>query len=480
MTSLLSLCDELLHEVFTFVNFPDLFRLAATCRTFKAYIKGNKLLWKDMYLQNFDEPPAWTEVDWELRLKDITHLQNILMSENEDVKRRNLRLVVQSIVDLLHHANKIQAQSRNIRFLQEQFENPLNRNVFLSSSGLYGYAADGTKRAGTEEQRAAPTAAERQLSAKLHAYFGTSYEIFGRTRSTAAHPYARSKVYDLRNYNNRNSWGPYLDDLSFRPDWEKIESIMIDLGFNMRNFIDSLDHGKGGDGDMYGTPFFGITPQSYVPIQEFVCPGVKALVESGSWKARNRQVKVMTQQPSIPLEARDPYGVSGTWRRIVCFLDYNDLYAFNFLSPDPTPGEMREPITTQEAIRLITMKIKVNKISDPGEGDRKDMPVVHFTGMSRSMHASWDPNANSKITGSVRMTQNGDVRWVTLSIFHGETRWRSECIQLGGIRSARGVIGTWFDKNYDPNGPAGPTAFWKVCEEDQGHVWEDEIDSVEG
>jgi hypothetical protein len=29
------------------------------------------------------------------------------------------------------------------------------------------------------------------------------------------------------------------------------------------------------------------------------------------------------------------------------------------------------------------------------------------------------------------------------------------------VRSERGVIGTWFDKDFDPHGPAGPTAFWK-------------------
>lgn len=49
MTSLLSLCDELLHEVFTLVNPADLAGLARTCRTFNAYIKGNKILWKDAY-----------------------------------------------------------------------------------------------------------------------------------------------------------------------------------------------------------------------------------------------------------------------------------------------------------------------------------------------------------------------------------------------------------------------------------------------
>ena len=50
---------------------------------------------------------------------------------------------------------------------------------------------------------------------------------------------------------------------------------------------------------------------------------------------------------------------------------------------------------------------------------------------------------------------------------------------MGGIRSARGVLGFWFDKyvsiylsalrtaaerrssDFDEHGPAGPTAFWK-------------------
>jgi len=27
-----------------------------------------------------------------------------------------------------------------------------------------------------------------------------------------------------------------------------------------------------------------------------------------------------------------------------------------------------------------------------------------------------------------------------------EERWRSEGIQIGGVRSARGVLGYWFDK----------------------------------
>jgi hypothetical protein len=48
--------------------------------------------------------------------------------------------------------------------------------------------------------------------------------------------------------------------------------------------------------------------------------------------------------------------------------------------------------------------------------------------------------------GTVRQTPEGQIRWTTFSIFHGEERWRSEGIQVGGLRSARGVLGNWFDK----------------------------------
>jgi hypothetical protein len=52
-------------------------------------------------------------------------------------------------------------------------------------------------------------------------------------------------------------------------------------------------------------------------------------------------------EPSI--DSLDPYGVTGTWMRIVCFLDYNDLYAFNF-SSRIADHEPREPIDTEEGI----------------------------------------------------------------------------------------------------------------------------------
>lgn len=66
-----------------------------------------------------------------------------------------------------------------------------------------------------------------------------------------------------------------------------------------------------------------------------------------------------------------------------------------------------------------------------------------------------------------------------------EERWKSEGVQIGGIGSGRGVFGHWFDKyvpllfltpesqirklifrrNLSDEGPAGPTAFWKISNE---------------
>lgn len=55
----------------------------------------------------------------------------------------------------------------------------------------------------------------------------------------------------------------------------------------------------------------------------------------------------------------------------------------------------------QEAIRLITMKLRVDRIEAPGPMDGKALPVVHFTGTSRSMHQAHDPNANSRLYGEL-------------------------------------------------------------------------------
>lgn len=92
------------------------------------------------------------------------------------------------------------------------------------------------------------------------------------------------------------------------------------------------------------------------------------------------------------------------------------------------------------------MRIRVSKVEPAGPGDHPDHPVTYFTGFSRALDGTWDDNADATIRGTVRMTPEGEVRWTSYSVFLGEERWKSEGVQVGGIKSARGVVGTWFDK----------------------------------
>ena len=80
------------------------------------------------------------------------------------------------------------------------------------------------------------------------------------------------------------------------------------------------------------------------------------------------------------------------------FADYSDFSNFNFEEAVPS-GEARAPLDKEEAVRLITMKLRVMKIEPPGEDDGKAFPVVFFTGSSRSIQPGWEQNANFNIRG---------------------------------------------------------------------------------
>lgn len=307
----------------------------------------------------------------------------------------------------------------------------------------------------------------RQQSAKLHALFGnpilnlstttTSSASTSRVlRSSRVYPFACAKVYDLREYTTGSEWGPFLADGSGRVDWEKVEAIQVVLRTNLRS--KKLERSPAFSQLWSDRPFAGSWPGSWQisrRLSRMTCPHAMqeeeeengpAALESGSPEREEEEKdgnerEAKDKGKSKKLE--DPYGVTGIWMRVVCFLDYNDFYQHNFPVGDTTPDDApRRPLDIGEATRLVMMKIKAASV----EQDDQTHPVVHFRGTSRAIDHSWDDNANSDIRGTVRMTPEGEVRWTTFSIFDGQERWRSEGVQVGGVGSARGVVGNWFDK----------------------------------
>lgn len=136
----------------------------------------------------------------------------------------------------------------------------------------------------------AATQLEKQLSAKLHCHYGVP--VISMPQSPAkTHSWARSKVYDLRNYDEGTEWGPFLPDGSGRVDWEKMEAILILLGYNISILADDVDVSLSA---IWRVKWRGAVPYSGLH-------HTKPTINEGL---------------DLSLDMRDPYGVSGTWLRV--------------------------------------------------------------------------------------------------------------------------------------------------------------------
>ncbi|KAK0671141.1 hypothetical protein QBC41DRAFT_316471 [Cercophora samala] len=367
------------------------------------------------------------------------------------------------------------------------YQSSIFKRIHKRPQGHFGHVSPKTVRRPVGEEVDEEERERRRMSAHLHCLLGiqdllrdvTSGSSLKKwTLAERAYATACAKVYDIREYKREETaWGPFYTPGDgekkekkkggLRVDWEKAEAIMIVLGTNLRAkglaFFDAVEH-------VWGKRFGGVWEGSYIP---WVPESALANLEKKKMEEEeNADEDEEEREKRLELEElarRDPYGVKGTWLRVVCFLDYTDFFHFNFHNhgaDGQAADAPREPLSTGEAVRLILMKVHVTKIepADPEAGDHEDWPVVHFEGQSRALDWSWDGNADSDLKGTVRMTKEGEVRWTTYSIYDGEERWKSEGFQLGGRKSARGVIGNWFDKDYNEHGPCGPTAFWKVSD----------------
>lgn len=318
MATLLALPPEVLHNVLRAVDPKDLATLPRCCRVLRAFISGNRQLFKELYLQRLasptdqellyqltvgqDEPPRGikgAEPDWEEGLHKLVRLHTILASYPDERKglttaacngssdadilrhKTHFRFAAQTVTEFLQTAAPSES-SLNIDLLTRISEDERNRDFLFCNSELF------QRSRGTH---CAEPSTERQLSAKLHCLYGVPIEATGRTRSSRTYPYASSKVYDLRNYTRNTIWGPYLDDGSLHVDWEKVEAIMVVIGHNLRILSERTRNGI--YESIWSKPFVGAVPSSYVSLSV-----------------------PREDETTPPPEERDPFGVTGTYMRV--------------------------------------------------------------------------------------------------------------------------------------------------------------------
>jgi len=466
MANLIALPNEILHHIFKHVDPTDLAHLSCSCKFLSTNIASDGQLYKAVYFHILDKPPQdqIEEIDYEKRIKDLARYRHILNSPASVAeKAKHLAFIADYTTALLRTASGAHS-SINIALLKSLISSSRastsNLEAFLSQSVTYNRASLSPHSA-THSHQPLPSYALRQASAKLHVLYGKPILLPRRTHFNTPYPYAVSMVYDLRNYTEATLWGPYMGDGQATADWEKLEAVMLVLDHNVESFRASIGEQMLPRGLVWKEGWRGAQPYSYRSVDiagedsddEEQVVEVEEGDEGEEGEEKEKDV------------VEDPYNITGTWMRVVCFLDFHDLFAYNFTSPTMPAGTPRPALQTTEAIRLITMELKATHSESPGPNDGQEHPVVYFEGVSRSLHSAFDANANSNIRGNVRMTKEGEVRWQSISVYNGEERWRSEGIQIGGIQSARGVLGHWFDKDHDIHGPAGPTAFYKVSDQ---------------
>ena len=217
-----------------------------------------------------------------------------------------------------------------------------------------------------------------------------------KDKSVRMDKHARSLVYDLRRYTEESFWGPFRPDGSQRVDWERLEAIMLVIQYNLRQFYERTSKRFP---LLWHNPWAGIAPRSFVsPVDWRTRKRERDAIakEAGEEKSEEELAEEAHEEE---MRTKDPYNITGTWMRVVCFLDYSDLHAYNFPRENPPDDEPREPLEQEEAIRLITMKLRATRIEPGGPKQAPGSVVTYFEGTSRSMHVGWDPNANSGIRG---------------------------------------------------------------------------------
>lgn len=182
-----------------------------------------------------------------------------------------------------------------------------------------------------------------------------------------------------------------------------------------------------------------------------------------AWANRPRQgegSEGSTKSKQGEVEGWDWAGVSGIWKRCICWLDYRDLLVHN-LAPEKF---LEDGI--QEACRVIPLSIRITGYSEspiPPGSTTSPLPTIHVEGESIGSDRSIDDLR--KVTGTVSIITDGAIRWQMVSTVAGssEPEWSSEAIQIGGPGAAVGFLGMWTGAMHERPDPLGPFWAWKVA-----------------
>lgn len=144
------------------------------------------------------------------------------------------------------------------------------------------------------------------------------------------------------------------------------------------------------------------------------------------------------------LDAKDPYGISGTWDRIVAYIDYSVFNFHNNRALDSGLDATMAPFGANEQLILIRMHLLVTEVVPEDKCPAGQSRLVRFRGVT--FMQGMDPEqGRGRLCGDVYTTSEGEIRWSGTTTLDDGQMWASDSLQIGPAQSQRGTIGLWYD-----------------------------------
>ncbi|KAF9015455.1 hypothetical protein BDQ17DRAFT_1269290 [Cyathus striatus] len=435
-TTIFSIPVELAQRILTFCHPWDVasFSRSSHLAYNLVYHPTDQYLWRQLFLAYpFDNPLKLLEyrrkanlrcptvLNWKTNL--ISRLRAQLIASNPSSSESDILSAITLFISIVHSvAPPFESKSS----VDDSYDLQWLITVFRTSR-ILDHSFSSTE----------VTRLQSQLRSYLALSLDDNRDLKTRNRLKERRNKSRGFVYDLRNYNSENNWGPYFSDGNI--NWVHVEHLINVVLMN----LDELP---------------------------------------GAWTNTRPPLGLSATRPySAPgsYQAHDWAGVEGTWRRYVCFMDYRDLFAFNYsdLADGPRHPRFFEDPRFREATRLIEVKLRLlptaqrtrfyNQIID-GESPLAELyPPLYFVGSSKGVNGN-----EAVVEGFVQMAKDGKPRWQFMSIYDNSPQWSSNGVQIGEVGSGMGVVGVWTTTIHDQGDPVGPFWLWKVEDDSPEHVME--------
>lgn len=406
---ILSIPAEVLELILLLCDPLELAALAQTGRLFRELVYGDKQqhIWRSLYLSYpLDDPRLC-----------VDHLDRPVVGES-------------GIFDWKTELQRIVCVQTSLQKSEERPNHPGEAEVIfttlLTISGHYlrsDYRCDPSTSSNIQllQQLATPLILHRQwilneyeiqLLTRLHTILG--FAVDGNSLPALAQ--SRAYIYNLERYNNENGFGPFERDGSGRVNYVHLNAI--------RHVISAHVH-------------YGSEP---VPDHSPDDLSVAACLPTKSLEPHIRG----HGDPSY----RDWIGVDGWWWVNFAFCDHRELLHFNMVNAgaETVDASVFEDPDFVEIYRSLHFKLSVTHSTE--NPSHPDYPDIFFEGELEQRGVT--------MRGNIHLTDDGTIRWHTVSGEGGNPMWSTEGVHIGHVRGSFGVLGIWTTVAHEDSDPVGP------------------------